>query len=830
MAQASPAWMMFSVDEPDTGLAGHSFVDILYHEGTLWLASGRGLSYSTNMGMTWYTRTTETNPGLASDEPSALFGRPGEVWIAGSHFEVYDGISYPFGDGFSMSADNTGEIWELYEPFESSDFARLAYDLDGTESMIVAACFYGGLIVRHDPDTAWEHLFYSPADSLDWVADGWAGLSSGRYYACAVDTTHADTLVVYGGSARGINKFLYIPKRVKMGGKMIYDIVPTGEFIYFASEGGITQADTATLGTLYTADAGNGLGSDWIKTMTVFGGKLWAAPFDPVDSSGLGLYVLDNPESEWTEIGEMLSGPPDLWTRANAGLFEGINGGVHDFKVYFDSAVYIAAGDSGLYRSLDSGATWNRFYVDPLDTDQSSPRNQVYSIDITPDSMFLGTRAGLVIASYIEPLAFTYDTLVEFEENDSTGSWVTLVRHQDDDSASFTYVGLEPQTEMGNPGAYFVDPWIDPLDPDSTIQLRKTLHLIKTKVNDIHIVNEDLTVLAADSGLYGSINIRNPLFITPYSVADLTNGLTLNSFRFLSAQPLGDRLFVGSSGGHAYGIVEEDVLTWYVRTVNTDPDKHDLAVAITSASFGLPGNWVVALEAQKYDTGAVLWAGCRRVSDTLQQYNSIGISRDYGDTWQMALQNEQVWNFAFDANDKAYAAASSGLFAADPPAWDVWERLNIVDPVTQDTIAPGTEIFSVEVAEDVIWVGTELGLARRNIDQDSSWTITRNFKATDSEDDVFAAPVPYSPINNNGRLSIHYPVEQSGEVTVEIYDFAMNLVRVLAENRYRDGGGDYFETWDGYNGRGDMVAVGIYYIKVAYSAGEIRWGRLAIIP
>ena len=110
----------------------------------------------------------------------------------------------------------------------------------------------------------------------------------------------------------------------------------------------------------------------------------------------------------------------------------------------------------------------------------------------------------------------------------------------------------------------------------------------------------------------------------------------------------------------------------------------------------------------------------------------------------------------------------------------------------------------------------------------ANWAITRIFKETESEDEVFAAPVPYSPINFNGRLSVHYHVTNSSDVTVEIYDFSMNLVKRLADGKPRSGGSDYFESWDGYNDRGDMAATGIYYIKVSFSTGEEKWGRLAI--
>ena len=828
--QSGYGWKMFSADAPDTGLLGNSFIDILYHEGTIWLATGSGLSYSTDDGVTWYTRTVQTNPELGSDEPSALWGRPGEVWVACSHFQMYQGINYPIGDGISRSTDN-GETWVNFSPPEAANYAQLVYDLSGTGSAVYAACFHGGMIVRHDPDTAWKHLFYSPADSTDWSADDWADLPSGRYYSCIVDTTHADTLIVYGGSARGINKFIYLPKRVKLGGQGIYDIVQVGALIYLAHERGVSQVDTATVSRFYTADITNGLGGEWIRKLTLLGGKLWAGAFDPVDSSGRGLFYLDNPDSAWTAIGDNLSGPPDLWAQEAPGLFEGPGTGVFDFGRYEDSLIstfYIAAGDSGVFRSIDTGRTWTRFFADSSDMDMTSPRNQVYSIDVTGDSLFLGTRAGLVTASYVSPFSIDFRTLLTFPEHDSSGSMVSLVRHQDNDSASFTWVALAPQTDSGNYSAVF-------LDPESPGVLRQTTILWspeQTRTNGFW-VSENLTTIATSTGLFTSLNYPSPLGVGKYNVVDVVSGRTLENAEFLSTTRVGEHLFTGSTGGFGKYLGENQ---WQIFLANTDPSRHDLAVAIRHDNVRLPGDWVVGLDIQPYDTGAVLWAACRGVTDTLswsddslRQRNAVGFSTDYGNTWTKVLLDTRVWNFAFDSQGTAYAAASEGLFAADPP-WNVWRRLPIVDPRTQDTIVTASQVFSVAVAEDVLWVGTGLGLAYRHLDADSSWNITRIFTPTATADEVYAAPVPYSPVDNNGRLSIHYRVENSADVTVEVYDFAMNLVRVLADDKPRAGGADYFETWDGYNGRGDMVAVGMYYFKVSYSTGEQRWGRLAIIP
>ncbi|MEE9442435.1 MAG: hypothetical protein V3V99_07185 [candidate division Zixibacteria bacterium] len=815
--------MLYSVEEADSGLTSNSYIEILHHEDILWMGGGRGLSYSPDGGLSWFTYNAQT--GLNSDEPSAIFGRPGQLWVATSHTEPYQGVNYPFGDGFNLTYDN-GQNWESMAPYEASGFGRICYDLVGNEKSTYAACFHGGLIVSHNSGQDWSHMFLSSVDSADWAADNWADLVSGRYYACFVDTLHADTMVVYGGTAKGIQKFLYIPKRVKQGGNNITAIAGNNDFIYVAHENGVSQADSA-LNIFHTSGLDTGLPSHWIREMFVFGNKVWVAPFDPVDMSGLGLYYVDNADQLWSVFDDSLTGPGDFWTKHSATYFEGDGAGIYDFKNFNDSILYIAAGDSGVFHSVDSGSTWERFYIDSSDMSFTSRRNQVLSIDVTEDSVFLGTRAGLVKASYVPPFTFDFDTLITFEENDSTGSVVSIVRHHYvTDSAgdySFKWIAVEPIDPGSGSGNYAAIQIFDQTD--------NALHILfsdnpPTIINDI-AVSDSFTTFATSTGLSGNYNINlTEINSFAFVTNDNSTGQTLVSYKFQTADWVGNRLFAGSTGGFGYRI---DNTSWRVFRANTDSLKHDLAVVRTRANTSLPGDWVVVLDQQITGTDTVLWAACRGITDSVQQYNSVAYSVDFGDSWTRVLTNEMIWNFAFDQNGGAYAAASSGLYFA-PNSRDEWHKAEIIDPFTKDTIWAETEIYSVEVVDSILWIGTSFGIAYRPIENVDNWSIIRVFKSTDAAADVFAAPVPFSPLNPNGRLTIHYRVEQSAYITVEIYDFAMNLVAVPSENRYREGGEDYFETWDGYNQSGEVVATGMYFFKVSYSAGQEYWGRLAIIP
>lgn len=803
---------MVSLGAPDSVLLGHSFIDILYRDGIMWMASGSGLNKSIDQGQTWVTYTKES--GLNSNDPSAIYAQPGRIWAATSHSQMYEGVNYFFGDGLNYSEDN-GDTWQSVTPDEASSFAQLAYDITGIDSGIFAACFYGGLIVSYDLGETWRHIFYSAADSLDWAADVWPNLETGRYYACVADTFHGDTSVLYAGTAGGIEGFYYLPKRDKLAGNSIYDIVGTDTILYIASDGGVTRANT-DFEYFFTADTTNGLGTNLIEELALSPGKVWAGAFQPEGGDGAGLYFSTDDAVSWSRL------PVDFFTGAHAGVF--------DFKVFDDTTFYIAAGDNGVFRSVDGGESWSCFFVDSSDVDLSSLRNRVYSLDLTNDTIYLGTKAGLVKASYVAPFEIDYDTLITFPETDSTGSFVSLVRHvffvdtliDGVDTVyvprSFTWLGVEPIDPQ--PGATGYAAIL--LDTIVGVSVMSSGYAI----NDIY-ASRELTVIATMNNLIQSINNPDPGSLTAYVVQDLSSGLTMEpSYPFFTVAAINGRIYTGSNVGMAY---RRNDTNWSIARANTDPHRHDLAVLRRHQNSGLPGDWVVALDLQVSHNDTVLWAACRPVPESTNQVNALAFSTDFGTTWTEVLPNIRVWNMAFDTSGTAYAAATEGLYYAPPP-WDSWSRADLIDPITQDTIISETPIYSAEVVDSVLWVGTGLGLAKRNIITSGDWDITRVFKATESKSDVFAAPVPYSPINFNGRLSIHYRVERSADVTVQIYDFAMNLVKTIAEDRPRAGGADYFETWDGYNGAGDMVATGIYFFKVSYSTGEEYWGRLAIIP
>ncbi len=221
------------------------------------------------------------------------------------------------------------------------------------------------------------------------------------------------------------------------------------------------------------------------------------------------------------------------------------------------------------------------------------------------------------------------------------------------------------------------------------------------------------------------------------------------------------------------------------------------------------------------------------------QYNGVFYSELNGKVWNRVDSGTVVWNFDF-YDSLVFMATSDGLrFSDDMGAnWitsEITGTLVTSNPQQENITIDSSEwVVAVKVINDTLWVGTTMGAAKVALEdylaypENPDWDLYR----VKLDQETFAYPVPFSPINQ-GQVYFSYPVNRSGYVTVKVYDFAMNLVKTVVENEFREGGEEAVystDSWDGRNGRGDAVAAGIYYFKVEYSTGGINWGKLAIIP
>ncbi|UCD18059.1 MAG: hypothetical protein JSV44_03890, partial [Candidatus Zixiibacteriota bacterium] len=298
----------------------------------------------------------------------------------------------------------------------------------------------------------------------------------------------------------------------------------------------------------------------------------------------------------------------------------------------------------------------------------------------------------------------------------------------------------------------------------------------------------------------------------------------------------GDTIYVGSSGGGF--AISPPGNKWRVIQANTDSLRHDRVDRYVYPTIS--GNWITALGIQEVPQDEpLIWAQTRRALGG-SEYFGIYSSTLGGQNWVERDSGAVVWNFEF--KDSLVLAATSGGLIFSQDLGETWETALIKGAlvsnrpeVTDIVILPPDSILGVEVVDDTVWIGSTFGAAKVALDNllaapgAADWEI---YRVPAVADQFFAYPVPFSPINQN-YVFFNYPMKKTGSVTIKVYDFAMNLVKTVIDGKWREGSADAAystDRWDGRNGRGDLVAAGIYYFKVEYSFGESYWGKLAIIP
>ena len=247
----------------------------------------------------------------------------------------------------------------------------------------------------------------------------------------------------------------------------------------------------------------------------------------------------------------------------------------------------------------------------------------------------------------------------------------------------------------------------------------------------------------------------------------------------------------------------------------------------------LTGDWIISIEEQVLDSGPVVWTASWNTSDSGGGTGQFGVTftRDAGQTFVQTLLGERVYDFAFD-DEVVYAAAENGLFISSNfgRSWDSINQFRD-QTISNRLVRPGSSVFSVEVENGVLWVGTSDGLLK-SLDGGQTWSIFRvNVPLHASESggsvpdvDAYAYPNPFSR-GEDVFVRIKYELDSSGSVDINIYDFGMNLVRQISESSVS---GIYESLWDGTDDRGVRVANGTYFYEIKSGGSRFR-GKILVI-
>lgn len=364
---ASPiyAYMNFELSDSSYSLPANSVIDLLHDGSAVWIASSGGVGKSVDGGLTWVKYGADDS--LGSESSSGLAVTPDFVWAATSTSEVQEGESIPIGTGLSKTSDS-GANWSLYTPNQASYYGKIAYDLAITDSTVWAACFYGGLIRNFGSDSTFYNVFpdSSTRAHFDSTAQenpnsgGFATTLGGRFFSVKADTSHADTTVIFGGSAAGVYRFIFTA----------YDTIPD---------------------TVYQAAYSDPLLNveQWLPGNFVI---------------SLGVQYVDDGSVIWAGCKPASAGGYIAISRSDDnGLTWGTSEASYGFECWnfaFDDTIVYAATSDGLIRSFDHGRSWNNMrptggYVDSNNS-HLYLSDTFYAAAIVGDTIWAGGPGGVI--------------------------------------------------------------------------------------------------------------------------------------------------------------------------------------------------------------------------------------------------------------------------------------------------------------------------------------------------------------------------------------------------------------------------------------------------
>ena len=490
-----------------------------------------------------------------------------------------------------------------------------------------------------------------------------------------------------------------------------------------------------------------------------------------------------------------------------------------------------AEGDSlwvGPFLNLttDGGTTWQVADADSL----AGFRNRVYSFDVEGEVVWAGLGISLnrEIDGRMQEVDIARGFLVS-EDGGRTWAYRSFLAPSDNDPATTGILDLPGDTliaygdvllptlaitvpELSPPWDIDYDPITGDLWTASQLAgIRKSTDEGRTWQR-IVLPPDTTAFLAPDLGY------NFPFFVQPVGIsAPQFQGLNFQAFAVLVDDE--GRAWAGTVGG--INRSTDGGVSWRHFDLND----------------GLPGNWVISIEEQTLPgREPVIWATTWPGNEPGGRFGVV-VTRDGGETFEASLLGERVYDFAFQG-EVVYAAGENGLFISEDGG-RVWRTVrNFFDPTQPDrTFRPGARVFSVAVTNDALWVGTEDGLFK-SLNGGLTWRVFRAEVPLSPDGlpsvvppemvprvEAYAYPNPFSP-SVDRFVRIRYKLEADQSVEIRIFDFAMNLVRNLTEDRQMSGEREV--SWDGTDNQGARVANAPYFYAIE-AGGETFWGKILVL-
>ena len=233
----------------------------------------------------------------------------------------------------------------------------------------------------------------------------------------------------------------------------------------------------------------------------------------------------------------------------------------------------------------------------------------------------------------------------------------------------------------------------------------------------------------------------------------------------------------------------------------------------------LSGNFVVALHRQINSSGSeTIWAATLPAEKEGER-RGLSYSRDGGLSWNKTLLDERIYNITSN-QDIVLASSESGLWRSnDGVNWAKYSPAIDKKYLSQKQILTDIVYTSkIDTRSDTLgfWVGTSDGVAFSNDLIGSDWEI---FQANYDSSEFYAYPNPFSPknhnqIQNDGYIRFHTGQITSQELSLDIFNFAMEKVYQEKFNLLNYNGAI---KWNGKDSNNKLVANGVYFARLNFS-------------
>ncbi len=289
-----------------------------------------------------------------------------------------------------------------------------------------------------------------------------------------------------------------------------------------------------------------------------------------------------------------------------------------------------------------------------------------------------------------------------------------------------------------------------------------------------------------------------------------------------------------------FAVTSENDSTIYVGTAGGINKSTDWGVSWRKFNYensgsgnGISGNFVVALKVQRFAGRTIIWGATNIGGGESGQFSAVSYTTNSGLTWANTLGDDAQFSHAVGFKDSlVYAATDNGIWRSYFTTSSFsWSKPSIIyDEGIKDWIRTNF-FYSVDSQGDSIWVGSGDGLARTS-DLGNPWTekwkIFRGYRQVASTTETYAAPNPFSPDDEVTR--IYYKTGKTNAiVTIRLFDFGMNPVRVLIQNAARTGPDMQWTAWDGKRDDGRQIANGVYFYRIEVDGDLTFWGKILVL-